>query len=56
VALSSILCDGELEIIPIIGGKTREQIEDSFAALDIKLSRGQFDRIFKNKDTTKDIT
>lgn len=46
VALAALLCDGELEIIPIIGGKTREQIEDSFAACDIKLSREQLDKIF----------
>ena len=47
VALSALLCDGGLGIIPIIGGRTREQIEDSFAACDIKLSREQFDSIFK---------
>ena len=49
VALAALLCDRSLEIIPIIGGRTREQIEDSFAALDIELSREQFDRIFLNK-------
>ncbi len=47
VALAWLLCDRELEIIPIIGGKTRAQIEDSFAALDIKLSREQFEKIIK---------
>ena len=46
VALAALLCDRELEIIPIIGGRTREQIEDSFAACDIRLSREQFDSIF----------
>ena len=49
VALAALLCDCELEIIPIIGGKTEEQIKDSFAALDIKLSREQFEKIIKNK-------
>lgn len=47
VALAALLCDRELEIIPIIGGRTREQIEDSFAACDIRLSREQFDKIFR---------
>lgn len=47
VALAVLLCDSELEIMPIIGGKTCEQIEDSFAALDIKLSREQFEKIMK---------
>ncbi len=47
VALAWLLCDRELEIIPIIGGRTPEQIEDSFAALDIKLSREQFEKIIK---------
>ncbi len=47
VALASLLCDQELEIIPIIGGRTPEQIEDSFAALDIKLSWEQFEKIMK---------
>lgn len=50
VALAALLCDPRLEIIPIIGGRKREQIEDSFAALDIKLSREQFDRIFRGKN------
>ena len=46
VALAAILCDSELEIIPIIGGKSQEQIKDSFRALDIKLSNEQIDKIF----------
>ncbi len=46
VALAALLCDSELEIIPIIGGKTPCQIEDSFMALDIKLSDEQISRIF----------
>ena len=46
VALAALLCDRELEIIPIIGGKTREQIEDSFASCEIKLSDEQIGRIF----------
>ena len=47
VALAALLCDPGLDIIPIIGGRTPEQIEDSFAALDIKLSREQFEKIMK---------
>lgn len=50
VALATLLCDPRLEIIPIIGGKTREQIEDSFASLDIKLSREQIEKIIKNSN------
>lgn len=46
VALAALLCDPRLEIIPIIGGKTREQIEDSFAACEIKLSSEQIGKIF----------
>lgn len=49
VALAALLCDGELEIMPIIGGKTEEQIRDSFAALDVKISREQFEEIIKTR-------
>ena len=49
VALAALLCDPGLDIIPIIGGRTPEQIEDSFAALDTKLSREQFEKIMKTK-------
>ena len=48
VALAALLCDSELEIIPIIGGRTREQIDDSFAACEIALSQKQLDKIFEN--------
>ncbi len=49
VALAALLCDPSLEIIPIIGGRTPEQIEDSFAALDINLSQEQFEEIMKTR-------
>lgn len=47
VALASIICDPELEIIPIIGGRTPDQITDSFKALEIQLSEEQFCKILK---------
>ena len=50
VVLATLLCDPRLEIIPIIGGKTREQIEDSFAALDIKLQGEQIEKIITNSN------
>ena len=53
VALAALLCDRELEIIPIIGGRTREQIEDSFAACDIRLSREQLGKIFRKYENIK---
>ena len=49
VALAALLNDPELEIIPIIGGKTPEQIKDSFAACEIKLSSEQIGKIFGKK-------
>lgn len=47
IALAAILCDTELEIIPIIGGKTPEQIADSMKSLEIKLTKNQFSQIMK---------
>lgn len=47
VALACVLCDSRLEMIPIIGSRTREQLEDSFAAIDISLTKEQFDKIMK---------
>ena len=47
VALASIICDPELEIIPIIGGRSPEQIADSFKSLEIQLSEEQFCKILK---------
>ena len=48
LALATLLCDKEIDTIPIIGGKTREQIEDSFAATSIELSSDQYNRIMKS--------
>ena len=50
VALAALLCDCELEIIPIIGGKTEEQIKDSFSAMEIMLSQEQIEKIIKNSN------
>ena len=50
VALATLLCDCELEIIPIIGGKTEEQIKDSFSAMEIMLSQEQIEKIIKNSN------
>ena len=46
-ALAAILCDPELEIIPIIGGKTPGQIADSMKSLEIKLTKNQISQIMK---------
>ena len=47
LALATLLCDKEIDTIPIIGGKTQEQIEDSFAATSIELSSDQYNKIMK---------
>ncbi len=47
VALASIICDPELEIIPIIGGRTPEQITDSMRSLEIDLTSEQIDTVMR---------
>ena len=47
LALATLLYDKEIDTIPIIGGKTPEQIEDSFAATSVNMSIEQYNRIMK---------
>ncbi|MBP3377009.1 MAG: aldo/keto reductase [Clostridia bacterium] len=47
IALAMLMRDPRLEIIPIIGGKTTEQIADSMAALEIKLTELQYETVMK---------
>ena len=47
VALALLLCDTELDIIPIIGAKTQSQLIDSLAATDIILTPSQIAKVMK---------
>lgn len=47
VALALLLCDPDVSVIPIIGGRTSEQIMDSMAAIAVQLTHEQYNTIMK---------
>ena len=49
IALAALIRDPHLEIIPIIGGRTPEQISDSMASLEINLTTQQYEIIMKGQ-------